>query len=127
MRALILPFVLFLVLANTTSYAGPKPLVDPHKTIVELSPKDNLSDKLASAKPGTTLLLGKGTYFVPRALVMRQKDVWIQTNIVSHTIMRRNGAHAVLKANIQRAPVGMFVDYQKGDLHLVPGNQQINK
>ncbi|MFC1672373.1 right-handed parallel beta-helix repeat-containing protein [Planctomycetota bacterium] len=48
-----------------------------------------------------------------------ETTVQISNNIVSHTIMKRDGAEGVLTTNIQNAPSDLFVNYADGDLHLM--------
>lgn len=42
----------------------------------------------------------------------------IANNIVSHRIIRRDGAQAILRGNIESAPRNLFKDYKMGNLHL---------
>lgn len=44
----------------------------------------------------------------------------IGNNLVSHTLLARDGARAVLAGNVANAPLSLFVDVANADLHLVP-------
>ncbi len=70
-----------LVLCGTVAVAAEevRALEDPHKIIVNVSPEDDLADKVGSARPGTTLLLKNGTYRITSTLVFKEFDVWIRS------------------------------------------------
>lgn len=52
---------------------------DPHRRILKVSTRDDLADKVGSARPGTTILLKDGTYRLSRPLVFRKPDVWMRS------------------------------------------------
>lgn len=49
-------------------------------------------------------------------------DAVIVNNLVTHNLIERNGAQALLDGNIDNAPLSFFVDVESGDLHLDPNN-----
>lgn len=47
--------------------------------------------------------------------------VILKNNLVSHAILRRDGAQGETEGNLENAPAALFVDAAKGDLRLKPG------
>jgi hypothetical protein len=44
----------------------------------------------------------------------------VTNNLVSHNLRPRDGAQASTAGNVEQAPLSLFVDASKGDLHLLP-------
>ena len=107
---------------------GNKPYIDHIGGVVQSNFIFN--DKGVHQESGIELMNVSGAKVYHNTIVSRDKPfssieyrwpntrVRIMNNIVSHNIMQRNGAKAVLEGNIKNAGSKLFQNLKKGNLHL---------